>query len=382
MVCWGDNKHGRLEAPEGRFTSVSAGFWFSCGIREDRTATCWGNNLKRGYNAPQGRFLEVSAGQGLACGLRADHTAVCWGPPHAGAYGELDPPEGRFMSVSGGGHATACGLRFDGTLECWGNHSGSWPVSGRLDVHVYYCAAEGKYTLADLEYETQRMNQVVSAFYHGESSGLVDIRFIPAGIVSPDIDWENATISDDHASLKNRCNPDGAAMYVQPDYNDVLLLADVSPGSREVGVHCPGACAGPHHSLMPTVEALYTSQYICPTSSPPRLVRDLPGHKMASPGKDTLFGNIRAGHSTTCRDLAYWVYDYLVAHELGHTLFSFGHPPDCSIMGDPWVCPPTVANNMDDELRTPNLLQSSYIGCLDRQLAGWPRDQNRCPQSP
>ena len=28
--------------PEGRFISVSAGFLFSCGVRNDNTAECWG----------------------------------------------------------------------------------------------------------------------------------------------------------------------------------------------------------------------------------------------------------------------------------------------------------------------------------------------------
>ena len=28
----------------------------------------------------------------------------------------------------------------------------------------------------------------------------------------------------------------------------------------------------------------------------------------------------------------------------------------------------------------PNLLQTSFIGCAERQQAGWPQDPQRCPQ--
>jgi len=403
VVCWGDNTHGRLEAPAGRFLSVSAGFWFSCGIRENRTATCWGNNLRRGYNAPIGRFLEVSAGQGFACGLHEDQTVVCWGPPGAGTFGELDPPEGQFLSISAG-RVSGCALRAYGTLECWGAVAATaWPTSGfsffecswcrdptkksgEFDVHVFYCARAGKFTQADLEHETDRMNDIASAFWTRESSGLAQVRFVPAGLATHDLDWDNATINSLFEELEDPqkagpCEQSAGAYSPHRHYQHILLLADVSPGERS-NVPCPGACAG-YPVLMPTVEALYASEFICPTNSPPRLVRQLPGARTASPGKDTAFGNIRAGHNTNCRDLAYWVYDYLVAHELGHALFGFGHPPDCSIMsGNPWACPPTRAHNMDDTLRNPNLLQTSFIGCADRQQAGWPQDPERCPQDP
>ena len=402
VVCWGDNTHGRLDAPDGRFLEVSAGFWFSCGIREDNTATCWGNNLRRGYNAPDGRFLEVSAGQSLACGLREDQTVVCWGPSTAGTYGELDPPEGQFHSISAGASA-ACGLRLGGTIECWGDVAATtWPNStsssvfkcswcsdptkttGEFDVHVFYCARAGKFAQADLEYETNRMNEIVGAFWARESSGLADVRFVPGGIATHDLDWDNATINSLYAALTDPQKPDPCAQSVEEQdpgrrYQHILLLADISPGERSGD--CPGACAT-YPVLMPTIEALYASKYICPSHKPPRLVHELPGRRNAPAGKETLFGNIRASHNTSCRDLAYWVYDYLVAHELGHDLFGFGHPPDCSIMsGNPWACPPIRVQNMDDTLRNPNLLQTAYIGCAERRLAGWPQDPNRCPKS-
>ena len=362
----------------------------------------------------------MSAGQGLACGLREDQTAVCWGPPGAGTSGELDVPGGRLLSVSAGS-GQACGLRPDGTLACWGRIltkawpkpcalSGSmaalcwdsvatrWPLPGpHYDVYVFICAAEGKYTPADLQYETDRMNDTTGAFYARESSGQAAVRFLPAAILSPRIDWDNTAISDpDSYYCEHEHGPEPGPETggnLRPDYAALLTIIDVDPGPRGDGITrwCPGACAlhdsnsdpaTPGVARMPTVEALLSSRYICPSASPPRLVRDLPGSKLASPGKNTSFGNIRAGHNTSCRDLAYWVYDRLVAHELGHALFGFGHPPDCSIMSGRWECRPTRALNMDDTLRHPNMLQTSYIGCAERQQAGWPQDPNRCPHDP
>ena len=416
VVCWGDDKHGRTQAPAGRFKSVSSGFWFSCGIKHDDTAVCWGLNNKRGYNAPGGRFISVSAGQHLACGIRHDETAVCWGPPQPDRGGELDAPEGRFASVSAG-LGMACGLRPDGTLECWGDRartwpgpcpvSGSlaplcwdnvatrWPLAGKSDVYVYYCAAEGEYTPADLRYETDRMNDIVSAFYARESSGFADLRFLPAAVLSPDIDWHNASIAEDSmpcVSVHGAGPGSDTGGHFRPDYASLLWLLDISPDpsgvDRDAWEWCPGACA--HYSnsqvdlgrvWMPTVEALYSSPYICPGGQAPRLVRELPGTRTPSHATNYGIGNIRPGHNTSCRDLAYWVYDYLVAHEIGHAAFKFPHPPDCSIMGDHiWNCPPTRPLKMDDNLRNPNLLDTSYIGCAERRQAGWPLDPQRCPQ--
>ena len=173
VVCWGDNKHGRLDAPSGRFESVSAGYWFSCGIREDRTATCWGNNLKRDYNAPDGRFLSVSAGQSLACGVREDRTAVCWGPPTAGTFGELDAPDGLFSSVSAG-PGTACGLRPGGALECWGQHALTWDSAsflGRPAIQAVYAVPAGEVAVAGREQLIADAVTETQAWFNAQSGG-------------------------------------------------------------------------------------------------------------------------------------------------------------------------------------------------------------------
>ena len=359
VVCWGDNKHGRLEVPEGRFASVSAGFWFSCGIREDRTATCWGNNLRRGYNAPQGRFASVSAGQGLACGLREDHTAVCWGPPDTGRFGELDPPTGRFHSISVG-PGKACGIRPDGTLECWGLYAEAWPTVGSFDVHVAYCARQDKYTQADLEELTDQFNQIVAPFYAQESSGLVQINFIAAGIASPDIDWKTALIgSSTRFSYKSRCLTDIQQLRPDTDYEHVLILMDARVGD-----------AFGHASSGGT--SLLTS-----------LPENLPSVAVAATVESlsSWFDENRWGCplGVNCREYVYWRFLRVVAHELGHSLFDFGHPRDCSLMsvGNDIGCQPI---SWATAMQTSNPLQArSFIGCADRRIVGWPQDPARCP---
>ena len=41
-TCWGNNPDGNTDAPDGEFTAVSPGYWYTCGLRTDGTITCWG----------------------------------------------------------------------------------------------------------------------------------------------------------------------------------------------------------------------------------------------------------------------------------------------------------------------------------------------------
>ena len=70
---------------------VSASAWHSCGVRADGTVTCWGSNEFLVYHdsqprwiadgkldAPSGRFLSVTVSINHSCGVRVDQSAVCW----------------------------------------------------------------------------------------------------------------------------------------------------------------------------------------------------------------------------------------------------------------------------------------------------------------
>ena len=125
ITCWGRNREGQVDAPDGTFTAVTAGWWHTCGLRTDATITCWGRNRAGQTAAPDGTFTAVTTGYRHTCGLRTDATITCWG--HNG-YGQVDAPDGTFAAVTAGWYHT-CGLRTDATITCWGHNR-----SGQVDA--------------------------------------------------------------------------------------------------------------------------------------------------------------------------------------------------------------------------------------------------------
>ena len=139
IECWGNNEgwitnypeeggeyvwYGQATPPAGSFSTVSAGGYHTCAIREsDGTIECWGANHAFPFptgatDAPAGSFSAVSAGVFRTCGLRSDSAIQCWGHNN---YGENDAPAGSFTAVSAGLWHT-CGLHADGAIECWGSN--------------------------------------------------------------------------------------------------------------------------------------------------------------------------------------------------------------------------------------------------------------------
>ena len=131
VTCWGSNEHlvyhdsqprwitdGKLDAPSGRFLSVTVSSSHSCGVHVDQSVVCWGSNSNGKSNAPSGRFLSVTAGSN-SCGVHVDQSVVCWGSNY---YGQSNAPSGQFLSVTAGG-LYSCGLRTDQTVTCWGDNT-------------------------------------------------------------------------------------------------------------------------------------------------------------------------------------------------------------------------------------------------------------------
>ena len=91
---WGDLDAGQTDAPEGSYTAISAGTVHTCAIRAGSGAIdCWGANGYRSWDpeteveayvetgqidAPDGRFTAVSAGSYHTCGLRESGAIECW----------------------------------------------------------------------------------------------------------------------------------------------------------------------------------------------------------------------------------------------------------------------------------------------------------------
>ncbi|MDE2688488.1 MAG: hypothetical protein OXI16_13475, partial [Chloroflexota bacterium] len=140
-VCWGDSRMGRTDAPIGeRLIDLNSSSNHTCGLRADGTPVCWGDN-SYGQSALQGdelvpgdrdkrdesiappsleeKFTMISRGFKYTCGLRADGTPVCWG---FNGWGQAVPPEGEKFRMIRTGQEYTCGLRADDSLVCWGVH--------------------------------------------------------------------------------------------------------------------------------------------------------------------------------------------------------------------------------------------------------------------
>jgi hypothetical protein len=129
------------------WVQLSAGFAHTCGIAADGTAYCWGANYwgelgtgSTGYygsGVPEPvaggvRFSSISAGDSYTCGLTAEGDAYCWG---YNAYGELGDGTTSHRSaptrIVGGLRLAAisarrfhtCGITAAGAAWCWGDNS-------------------------------------------------------------------------------------------------------------------------------------------------------------------------------------------------------------------------------------------------------------------
>ena len=165
ISCWGISFSLPYNVPAGRFSHVSVGSGFSCGILADsiqgarrgeapevlsNRIACWGSNSdgKSTPPRPDGyriwglwghhpylrisaeSYSVVSAGRGHGCGLRPDQTIDCWG---SDTHGQATPPAGTFTDIAADRDHT-CGIRTDGTVQCWGSNSygESDPPPGRF----------------------------------------------------------------------------------------------------------------------------------------------------------------------------------------------------------------------------------------------------------
>lgn len=134
-----------------RWTAVTTGDEFACGLTINRDAYCWGGQNQNGRSLGNGsesgspipvpvfgglKFASISAGQQHACGLTwPTGLPYCWGENEYGALGDgttndqLVPTPvlgGRtFASLSTGGRLT-CGVLVFGAVNvmCWGQ---GWP---------------------------------------------------------------------------------------------------------------------------------------------------------------------------------------------------------------------------------------------------------------
>ncbi len=142
-----------------RFSHVTAGFRFGCGLRKtDATIACWnalaepaptspdcatGDEIGQ-RDAPSGMFSDMSTYAWTTCAVRNAGELACWGagkgPNPVKTYPcdakstttEAVPPPGKFKRVAMGLHY-GCAEAEDGHVECWGNGTADTCVVGSVE---------------------------------------------------------------------------------------------------------------------------------------------------------------------------------------------------------------------------------------------------------
>ena len=142
--CWGSNAYGQLgdgstiDRPTPAvvaggltFTLVSAGVGTTCGLTTGSRAYCWGDGYGPTPVAVAGgiSFVAITVGKQHVCGLTAEGGGYCWGDNWLGALGTGDAASSAtpalvaggltFTSLSAGWYYT-CGVTMGGTAYCWG----------------------------------------------------------------------------------------------------------------------------------------------------------------------------------------------------------------------------------------------------------------------
>ncbi len=128
IICWGDSSDGKLNAPDGDFTAIAAGFDHTCATRTDTTIACWGADDADQSAAPKQSGFSwrvIGAGHKHACAFDGS-APTCWGSGRASRAFESLPLTDR--GVSGGGQHY-CGLIHQYEIVCAGDNS-----HGQLDA--------------------------------------------------------------------------------------------------------------------------------------------------------------------------------------------------------------------------------------------------------
>jgi hypothetical protein len=166
-LCWGTNYEGALGNGDATSTpsstpievvglddvvQLSAGGYFTCALRSDRTVVCWGTNregqLGLGPEAPMlsrtpvavpglEGVVEISTGGRHACALLENGEVWCWGRNDAGQVGDATVVDRRSptrvrniadavevdaapFSNNGSGGQHSCARLRSGRVMCWG----------------------------------------------------------------------------------------------------------------------------------------------------------------------------------------------------------------------------------------------------------------------
>ena len=125
ITCWGWNEYGQANAPAGTYKTISTGIFHNCAIASDDTITCWGRNDDGQTDAPASTHKSIAAGLFFSCAIASDDTITCWG---RNQRGQTDAPTGTYKTIAAGG-SHSCAIASDDTITCWG-----WNENGQANA--------------------------------------------------------------------------------------------------------------------------------------------------------------------------------------------------------------------------------------------------------
>jgi alpha-tubulin suppressor-like RCC1 family protein len=185
--CWGSNVHGQvgggdlaspgisapgLVAGGHRWSAVSTGWNFTCGVERGGRAYCWGENASGevGDGTTTERrspvavstdvsFATIAAGNAHACGITTQGEAYCWGENSSGQLGDGSRVDRRspvkvktsvrLMAIATGAVHT-CALATDGEAYCWGRNTYGQLGDGTMTDEAQPVKVAGGHAFASL----------------------------------------------------------------------------------------------------------------------------------------------------------------------------------------------------------------------------------------
>lgn len=160
--CLGSNNYGRMDVPTSQsdlFTSVGAGYFWTCAVRPDGDLQAFGQvNAAGSYSAPApGPFLTCVGTYGAACALRLGSGVVhCFGVNKNDVITNA-PKAAGFVSLAGSmTRARMCAVHSNGSAVCWGDNTsgaaalppGTSPVAGISTGAGHTCVVRRNGSLA------------------------------------------------------------------------------------------------------------------------------------------------------------------------------------------------------------------------------------------
>ncbi len=123
VLCWGDWSY---PSPGSNYVALSTGKSHVCAITTDEHIECWGQDKLDQLDAPSGSYTSLSLGGWFGCAVNTSDEVRCWGDDDKG---KTDPPDtlGAVKQVASG-RSHACAVETD-RVECWG-----WDFHGQLGL--------------------------------------------------------------------------------------------------------------------------------------------------------------------------------------------------------------------------------------------------------